>query len=167
MAVLFIIVAGLVVAVIIHARLTIHLGTVQHDAQQRHFCALQELDRVAHELTGRFAAADDQHGAVAVGGDIQSVGHAAKRRRVNEDDSEFFAALLHHLSKALAFQQDGGVGHVFCHRQDIAVGDVGLVDDIVQLGLACQIMHTAQQMAGGGQAVFPADLRLAEIAVNE
>ena len=54
--------------------------------------------------------------------------------------------MLDHLRKAFAFQQDGGVGHGLCHRDDIPVGDVGLIDDIIQLGFARQIMDAADEL---------------------
>ena len=79
----------------------------------------------------------------ACGRNVQRIGDAFQRRRVDQHIVELSGTRLDHLREARVFQQDGGVCHRRAQRDHIAVGDIGLIDRILQFHLAGQIMGYA------------------------
>ena len=165
----FIVITGLVVSVVIQVRLTIHICTVEHNAQQRRIRAFQLLHRIEHHLAGRLAAMHHQHAAVAVAGNVQRVGHIAQRRRIHQDIGEVLRAVFQHLGKMRAFQQNGRVRDGRRYRDHVAVGHVGLIDHVLDLGLARQIVGHPHQLLVPQNAdpVLAAHLGVAQVAVDQ
>ena len=112
---------------------------------------------------------DHQHAAVTVPGDVQRVCHAGQGQRGHQNVGKPFFAVVQHFGEVGALQQDGRVDDGGSHRDDVAVGNVGLIDDVLDVGLPCQIVGRTHQLflVSAVQTILTPHLRIAEVAVNE